>query len=77
MEHNTPKLEERIDAQQRVNKAMLAEITDTMKRVDEFKKQLNTGMLRVNELNLLKNIRDGKWKLFDVEKLDFVDMKWV
>jgi len=77
MEHNTPKLEERIDAQQRVNKAMLAEITDTMKRVDEFKKQLNTGMLRVNELNLLKNIRDGKWKLFDVEKLDFVNMKWV
>lgn len=77
MEHNTPKLEERIDAQQRVNKTMLAEITDTMKRVDEFKKQLNTGMLRVNELNLLKNIRDGKWKLFDVEKLDFVNMKWV
>lgn len=77
MVHNTPRLETRIEEQKEANVLFAKALNEAKATIETYTKQLNSGILRVNELELLKNIRDGKYQIFDTTTMKFIETKWV
>lgn len=77
IEHNTPKLEERITKANNNVEFWSKLASQYARESSEAKKNVISSILAKNELNLLKNIRDGKYAILDLEKMEFVKTKWV
>lgn len=77
IEHNTPKLEERIAKATKEIEFWGNLLARSEQEVKEAKKNVNSSILAKNELNLLKNIRDGKYVVLDVDKMEFLKTRWV
>lgn len=77
IEHNTPKLEDRIAKATNEIKFWSNLLVRTKQEAEEAQKNVNSSILAKNELNLLKNIRDGKYIVLDLEKMEFLKTKWV
>lgn len=77
IEHNTPKLEERIAKATNEIEFWKKLSEQHRKTAEEYIKNVNSSILAKNELNLLKNIRDGKYVVLDLEKMEFLKTKWV
>lgn len=77
IEHNTPKLEDRIAKATNEIKFWSNLLVRTKQEAEEAQKNVNSSILAKNELNLLKNIRDGKYVVLDLEKMEFLKTKWV
>ena len=77
IEHNTPKLEERIAKANNEIEFWSNLLARSEQEVKEAQKNVNSSILAKNELNLLKNIRDGKYVILDLNKMEFLKTKWV
>ena len=77
IEHNTPKLEERLAEMESILKDYTLELNSITANRNNVIKNINSCKLALNEINLLKNIRDGKYAILDLEKMEFVKTKWV
>lgn len=77
IEHNTPKLEERIAKVDKEIEFWTKLHDQYRKTANEYFKNVNSSILAKNELNLLKNIRDGKFVVLDLENMELLRTKWV
>lgn len=77
IEHNTPKLEERIAKANNEIEFWSNLLARSENEAKEAQKNVNSSILAKNELNLLKNIRDGKYVILDLDKMEFLKTKWV
>lgn len=77
IEHNTPKLEDRIAKATKEIEFWSNLLVRTKQEAEEAQKNVNSSILAKNELNLLKNIRDGKYVVLDVDKMEFLKTRWV
>lgn len=77
IEHNTPKLEERIAKVDKEIEFWTKLHDQYRKTANEYFKNVNSSILAKNELNLLKNIRDGKYVVLDLENMELLRTKWV
>lgn len=77
IEHNTPKLEERITKADTEIKFWNSLLARSEQEAKEARKNVNSSILAKNELNLLKNIRDGKYVVLDLENMELLRTKWV
>ena len=77
IEHNTPKLEERLAEMESILKDYTLELNSITTNRNNVIKNINSCKLALNEINLLKNIRDGKYVILDLDKMEFLKTKWV
>ena len=77
IEHNTPKLEERIVKANNEIEFWSNLLARSENEAKEAQKNVNSSILAKNELSLLKNIRDGKYAILDLDKMEFLKTKWV
>ena len=77
IEHNTPKLEERLAEMESILKDYTLELNSITANRNNVIKNINSCKLALNEINLLKNIRDGKYVILDLDKMEFLKTKWV
>ena len=77
IEHNTPKLEERIAKANNEIEFWSNLLARSENEAKEAQKNVNSSILAKNELSLLKNIRDGKYVILDLDKMEFLKTKWV
>ena len=77
IEHNTPKLEERITKANNEIEFWSNLLARSENEAKEAQKNVNSSILAKNELSLLKNIRDGKYAILDLDKMEFLKTKWV
>ena len=77
IEHNTPKLEERLTKANNEIEFWSNLLSKYEQDMRECKKNMNSSILSKNEIELLKNIRDGKYAILDLDKMEFLKTKWV
>lgn len=77
IEHNTPKLEERIAKANNEIEFWSNLLARSENEAKEAQKNVNSSILAKNELSLLKNIRDGKYAILDLDNMEFLKTKWV
>ena len=77
IEHNTPKLEERLAKANNEIEFWSNLLSKYEQDMRECKKNINSSILSKNEIELLKNIRDGKYVILDLDKMEFLKTKWV
>lgn len=77
IEHKTPSLEDRIGRQDTLN-SQLADLICTLEaQVKELRKEYNSGRLAINELTLLKSLKDKKIALLNLETMQFIQPQFV
>lgn len=77
IEHTTPSLEDRIGRQDTLN-SQLADLICTLEaQVKELRKEYNSGRLALNELTLLKSLKDKKIALLNLETMQFIQPQFV
>lgn len=77
IEHKTPSLEDRIGKQDTLN-SQLADLICTLEaQVKELRKEYNSGRLALNELTLLKSLKDKKIALLNLETMQFIQPQFV
>jgi hypothetical protein len=77
IEHKTPSLEDRIGRQDTLN-SQLADLICTLEaQVKELRKEYNSGRLALNELTLLKSLKDKKIALLNLETMQFIQPQFV
>lgn len=77
IQHNVPTLEERMATLSDSIVKYDTMINDTEKALVEGKKEFNSMKLKYNELNLIKNIKDGKFVVFDKDTLTKINFCFV
>lgn len=77
MEHKTPLLEDRISRQVTLNNQIADLILTLENQVKELRKEYNSGLLAVNELNLLKSLKEKKFALLNLETMQFIEPKFI
>lgn len=77
IEHNTPSLEDRISKQTEINDKILNLIMSLDNQVKELRKEYTSGRLALNELNILKKLKEKKLILLDLESMQFIEPKFV
>ena len=77
IEHNTPSLEDRISKQTKINNKILNLIMSLDNQVKELRKEYTSGRLALNELNILKKLKEKKLILLDLESMQFIEPKFV
>jgi hypothetical protein len=65
-----PSIEERIKQAQRNADVYKRELDKALRNIDRYQSCLNKEMSRVGELTLLKDVRDGKLLVLDLESME-------
>lgn len=68
--HKTPSIEDRIDTLTKELSFLKTTCASTRKLLEEADKEMASIKLRINELNLMRGIRDGKYVVIDAETGD-------
>lgn len=77
IEHKTPRLEERILKQNLLNDQVADLINRLEAQLVELRKEYNSGRLAINELNLLKSLKEKKLALLNLETMQFIEPQFV
>lgn len=77
IEHKTPSLEDRIGRQDTLNNQLADLICTLETQVKELRKEYNSGRLALNELTLLKSLKDKKIALLNLETMQFIQPQFV
>lgn len=77
IEHKIPTIEERLAIQTALNDKVKELIDIHENAVKELRKEFNSGRLVINELNLMKGLRDKKFALLDTTTMKFIEPKFI
>ena len=77
IEHKTPSLEDRIGRQDTLNSQLADLICNLEAQVKELRKEYNSGRLALNDLTLLKSLKDKKIALLNLETMQFIQPQFV
>lgn len=74
--HMTPSIEERLTALVTEKETIEHELKKATATIEEAKKYLTSIQLRINELHLMRKLRDGQFIVIDAETGDPINLSF-